>query len=364
MYAELATCMGGIYACFLVWGVTQERVTATTYDGNELHEGGKFRYYVFLNLAQALTASIVAILYLKLRRLPLTLPSKETLRSYLQLAAISTVAPNFGYASLKHIDYPTMILGKSCKLIPVMIMNFVLYRRTFPAQKYFIVALITVGVSAFMLLHKQEADGGHGKPKGKSANSAYGLGLLFINLLMDGGINSVQDQMFKKHRVSGSSMMLFMNLFSSALMVGYLILNPYTTELADALSFCTAHPGVIGHIMLFALCGAVGQCFIFHTLEKFGAVSLVTVTVTRKMISILLSIFWFDHRLSAGQWAAVFVVFFGIGMEAWLKKVQDDRKEAGKGKGNGKIEAHLGGDRIGGEKGRAGNGRAGKKHQS
>ena len=45
-YLELAFCVAGIYACFLTWGITQERVSTTTY------EGKAFKYFVFLNLAQ------------------------------------------------------------------------------------------------------------------------------------------------------------------------------------------------------------------------------------------------------------------------------------------------------------------------
>ncbi|KAJ3297009.1 UDP-galactose transporter [Borealophlyctis nickersoniae] len=354
MFAELALCIAGIYACFLTWQLTQERVTTTTYTG------GRFRYFVFLNMVQSLIASLVASVYSKLRGEPLTLPSAHLLNSYFRLSVLSTLAPNFGYASLKHVDFPTMILGKSCKLVPVMLMNFIIYRRTFPPHKYLCVGLITLGVSSFMLLHKQESDEGHGKPKGAGSNSLYGLALLSINLLLDGAMNSVQDQLFKKDKVSSSSMMVYMNLFSTALMAGYLLLNPFTTELSTAMAFCAAHPQVIGDIMLFAVCGAVGQCFIFHTLERFGAVSLVTVTVTRKMFSILLSIFWFDHDLSLGQWGAVGLVFSGIGLEAYMKRVQD---AVGRGKRKGEANGKPG-QLLNGEGGRnGGNGADGEKEK-
>ncbi|RKO87291.1 UAA transporter [Blyttiomyces helicus] len=327
-YGELAVCVLGIYACFLTWQVTQERVSTTPYDGH------KFRHFIFLNTVQAATASVVAFLYLRLRGRTLSNLSAPLLRSYFQCAVCSTLASPFSYASLKHIDYPTMILGKSCKLVPVLLMNFLIYRRTFPVQKYVVVALVTVGVSAFMLLHKQE--GHKGEPR---ANSFWGLGLLTVGLLIDGATNSTQDQIFRRFRTSGSEMMVFMNLFSCALMTGYLIAFPGSTELADALAFCSAHPKVVGDILLFGLCGAVGQCFIFHTLERFGSVGLVTVTVTRKMFSILLSIFWFDHQLSWGQWVAVAVVFLGIGGEALAKGGGGKEKE--KEKVDAAVEVEL-----------------------
>ncbi|KAI8588738.1 UAA transporter [Geranomyces variabilis] len=315
MLGELAVCVAGIYACFLTWQLTQERVTTHKYND------ARFRYFIFLNLVQSLCASTVGTLYqLLVRREALRRPSRALWLKYLQCALLSTCAPLFGYAALKHIDYPTVILGKSCKLVPVLLMNFLIYRRTFPASKYAVVALITAGVSAFMLLHKQEDADGHAKKGQTSSSSLYGLALLLVNLLMDGAVNSTQDRIFHKFHVSGSSMMVFLNLIASSLMAAYLLVWPYTDELAQALAFCSAHPQIIVDILLFGFCGAVGQCFIYHTLERFGAVSLVTVTVTRKMFSILLSFFWFEHHVSPGQWGAVALVFAGIGIEAGMKR--------------------------------------------
>ncbi|KAI9000041.1 UAA transporter [Gaertneriomyces semiglobifer] len=308
MYGELAVCVVGIYVCFLTWQLTQESVTTQVYGGQ------KFKYFVVLSIVQSLSASLVGYIYLRLRGKQLDTLKPGLLQGYLKLAVIGTISPQFGYAALKHIDYPTVILGKSCKLVPLMLMNFLIYRRTFPWYKYLVVGVITAGVSSFMLLHEQE-----GKGSGTKTNSLYGLALLMISLLMDGTMNSTQDQIFRIFRVSGSSMMVTLNLVSSVLMAGYLLLWPYTHELANAVAFCTAHPRIVYDILLYGFCGAIGQCFIFHTLERFGAVSLVTVNVTRKMFSILLSLFWFDHHLTIGQWISVGVVFLGITLETYLK---------------------------------------------
>lgn len=48
---------------------------------------------------------------------------KALLGSFLKVAMLNTSAGPFGFASLRHISYPTMVLGKSCKLVPVLLMN-------------------------------------------------------------------------------------------------------------------------------------------------------------------------------------------------------------------------------------------------
>ena len=51
--------------------------------------------------------------------------------------------------------------------------------------------------------------------------------------------------------------------------------------------------------------------------------------MTRKMMSMLLSVVWFNHKLTAGQWLGVFSVFGGIGFEAYLKYREKKRTAKG-----------------------------------
>lgn len=124
-YQELAICVVGIYVCFLTWGITQERVSTNPYNGQ------KFKYFIFLNACQAVIATIVSYIYILIKNSKPDALSRPVVIKYIQLAIFHCIASPFGYAALKHIDYPTVILGKSCKLIPVMFMNFILYRKVF-----------------------------------------------------------------------------------------------------------------------------------------------------------------------------------------------------------------------------------------
>ncbi|KAF8969541.1 UDP-galactose transporter [Entomortierella lignicola] len=313
---KLAICVTGIYTCFLTWGFFQEKVSTTPYG----EEDQKFQYFIFLNMVQAISASITAFLYLKIQGKPLEMPSRMLLGKYIQVAFSNAIASPFSYAALKHIDYPTMILTKSCKLVPVMLMNIVLYRRRFPAYKYVCVSLITFGAAGFMFLapfdeHKQEAVN----------NSLFGMFLVVINLTIDGITNSTQDQIFRLFKVTGQQMMCFMNLFMAMFMALWL-LNPFNSELGSALAFCHSHPSIIIDIMLFCTCGAVGQCFIFYTLEQFGSLSLVTVTVTRKLFTIILSVIAYGHLFNISQYLMIGVVFSGIGLEAYMKRSEKIEK--------------------------------------
>lgn len=326
MYGLLAFCVGGIYTFFLTWGVLQERITTVDYVSLGTGEAARFRYFIVLNLCQSLMCVAVAWAVLAWKRHGLGPTTPAVLRGYLKVALSGSLGSPFGYAALRHINFPTMILGKSCKLVPVMLMNWLVYRKRFQTHKFVSVGLITLGVSGFMLFEPQRS----GKAA-QAANSLWGLFLLLLNLLIDGATNSWQDQIFLVHRVRSLQMMFFMNVFSALLMLGYLVANPWTDELARAVAFLAAFPAILPDLLLFSLCGALGQVFIFATLENFGSLSLVTVTVTRKLFTILLSLFWFSHELRSAQWACVGLVFAALLLESYYKRA---------GKAEGKAKMH------------------------
>ena len=211
-----------------------------------------------------------------------------------------------------------------------MLMNFLIYRKRFEMYKYATVMLITIGVSGFMLF---EGNGGKSSSStgGSSGNSLLGIGLLLSNLMLDGTTNSWQDQLFLKYRLKSQQLMMFMNLFSGLLLtvslIFYALWQPETSQLLAALKFFKEFPSALPDVFAFSLCGAMGQLFIFHTLEHFGSLSLVTITVTRKLFTILLSLFWFNHKVNGKQWLCVCLVFLALVLESVIGAIKKKSKK-------------------------------------
>jgi solute carrier family 35 (UDP-galactose transporter), member B1 len=217
--------------------------------------------------------------------------TKALLTRYLQCSIWITAAAPFGFAALSYISYPAMVLGKSCKLVPVMIMNVVLYRRKFAPHKYLVVGMVTAGITIFMYLGDSKKKGhGSSKSSGSAQQTPYanliGITYLLINLALDGVINSTQDEIFSRHKVTGQQMMLWINLFCTAIstvlstlpLPQIPVIHPSaggTTELGGFLAFAKSHPTIWVPLAQFALTGALGQLFIFETLQHFGSLTLV-----------------------------------------------------------------------------------------
>ena len=97
----------------------------------------------------------------------------------------------------------------SGSLQATLLVQVLLYRRKFPPHKYLVVSLVTLGISLFMLLGSEGPPSKHSASKKEPSTggeSLLGLGLLVVNLLIDGATNSGQDEIFKKWRgVTGAS---------------------------------------------------------------------------------------------------------------------------------------------------------------
>ncbi|RYP64062.1 hypothetical protein DL769_006784 [Monosporascus sp. CRB-8-3] len=347
---QLVVAVAGIYVSFLTWAYLQEKLTTTPHGPPGATE--YFKYPVFLNTIQSTFAALTGALYLygstpRGARIPPVIPSARILGPLLLVALTSALASPFGSASLAHIDYITFLLAKSCKLLPVMFLHITLFRKRYPLYKYLVVAAVTAGVAVFTL-HSGKKGKKHVADDDKERNAAWGLLLLGINLLFDGLTNSTQDYIFGAFQpYSGPQMMCANNLMTSVVTASYLLLSPWLVrtgvgqwfgmdvaggagELAEALGFMARHPAVWRDLLGFAACGAVGQVFIFYTLSTFSSVLLVTVTVTRKMFTMILSVVAFGHRLSRMQVLGVGLVFGGIGVEAAIARREKLAKERAK----------------------------------
>jgi solute carrier family 35 (UDP-galactose transporter), member B1 len=325
-YARLSTYALGIYVCFISWGILQERLSGTYAMGTR-----RFESFVLLNLIQSVACCFLAYsgyvyesIYSKYRLFYGSLFRKDLKLwwRYSQIALLNVLASPFGYHALKYINYPTMILAKSCKLVPLMLVGVFVFRRRYDCHKYMSVTLFTVGVSLFTLAstvpskHQSSFSTEHPSPSA----SMTGLLLVGINLFLDGLINASQDYLFSHYQVSGYEMMFSMNFLGSFWMLLYVCLWPGQTEWSSAISLFMADPMCLRDVVLFILCGTLGQRFIYATLKHFGAITLVTITVTRKLITILLSVALFRHDINIMQWLGMALVFLGITLEAYIKE--------------------------------------------
>lgn len=304
----LVFCVGGIWASYLTQGVLQEDLSLKKF----APDGKRFEHLAFLNLAQCVVCFVWAAgMLLVWRNEPNTQPP---VYAYWTPSVTNSIGPACGLIALKYISYPAQVLAKSSKMIPVMLMGALIYRVHYTVQEYVCTILVAGGVSVFALFK-----GSSKSAKLAHPNAALGYALCFLNLGMDGFTNATQDSISKKYpKTSTYHMMMGMNFWGSLYMILYMFLWPNGGGY-EAIEFCKTHPEAFYDILVFCLCGAIGQNFIFMTISNFGALANTTITTTRKFMSILISAVWTGNPLTFEQWAGVFMVFSGLFFQIYLK---------------------------------------------
>ena len=162
--AKLALAVGGIFFAFSAFAVMQEDVYATKHGP----KGEKFTHtFLVLLVERAVNTVVGALGCAAFGRTGIDVPIREILVSGVsQMLAMAT-----GNEALRYVSFATQVLGKSCKMVPVMI-GGVAAGRKYPTSQYLQVLVVTLGVVVFNM--------GKSKPKSADNDSAFGLGLIAL----------------------------------------------------------------------------------------------------------------------------------------------------------------------------------------
>jgi len=295
-------------------------LTACRYKTKYYPDGAQFGYSVFLLFLQCLSHawfSFMCILLFettggrkkqRLYALVHNYEPKVLFKGYGLIAATYLLAMFFSNHALHYISYPLQTLGKSSKMIPVMLMGIVIRKKKYSTSQYVRVILLCLGV--FLFSYKRGVS--------KITINSQILGILFLlaSLTMDGLTGPLQEKFIQDKQISTYEIMFFQNLFAVSYVGIVLFLSG---GWIDACRFIRLHPQVLKDIIIFCFTSAVGQGVIVYTICNYSALVCATITTTRKFLSVLVSYIVFGHIPSFSQFCGVFLVFLSISWEVYEK---------------------------------------------
>lgn len=307
-YGTVAVCAFGVFFFYFYYGILQERLFRSDYGTVKKQ---KFEFITTALLLQCFSSCITAFAALQFQKLP----SNDVYRGgqFPLLSAAYLGAMLCSNWALKYVNYPTQVIGKSCKPIPIMIMGVFFANKRYSLQKYFFVALIVAGVAVFTYKDTKAKSGA------SSTGFTFGWGeaLLIFSLAQDGCVAAIQDRMRSFRRPSAYQMMFAMNLWST--LFGFLVVL-YYGELFPFLDFISRYPEVTTNLFLFCACSVLGQVFIFKSVTELSPLSCSIITTTRKCFTVLASVLMFGNSLTEKQWLGVALVFSGLFMDNFFGK--------------------------------------------
>jgi len=301
---RLMGCGFGVFATHLTWGFLQERIMTQPYPGAPYY----FTSSNFLVLSNRFAAVLVSIVVRIFHR-PATQGRFLPPYKYSFCAYANVVSSMCQYEMLKYVSFPAQVLSKSCKMLPVMVMSFLVSGKRHGYFDWLVALLVVVGASAFQL--------GNSEPQG-AVHDGQLTGILLIGgyIASDAFAAAWQSQLFKQSGIDIATMMLMCNIFSCIFtFAGFVV----TLEFIDVWRFVQANPHALADIAVISVASAFGQTFILLTIKYYGAAVFAALATVRQLVSILVSIALFGHRISSMQIVAIAIVFVALAAHCFYR---------------------------------------------
>nr|XP_053635263.1 adenosine 3'-phospho 5'-phosphosulfate transporter 2-like [Cherax quadricarinatus]XP_053635264.1 adenosine 3'-phospho 5'-phosphosulfate transporter 2-like [Cherax quadricarinatus] len=260
----------------------------------------------YLTLVQFAFYTIFALLQIILSGSALT--RKIPLKTYVIIAILTVGTMGFSNSSVGYLNYPTQVIFKSCKLIPVMIGSILILGKRYSILEVVACLCMSSGLIWFTLADSTL----------QPDFSFTGVMLVSLALICDAIIGNVQEGAIRKYSESTAHVVLYSySIGFFLILIGLLLID----QLVPAVSFASQFPWeVYGRAVVLSAAGFCGVQVVLTLVTLHGALVAVTVTTFRKALTICLSFLLFRKPFTVQYvWGGLLVVA-GIYLNIYGKK--------------------------------------------
>ncbi|CAK9038533.1 unnamed protein product [Durusdinium trenchii] len=284
----------GIIGSLVLYGIFQEGIMTVPYDGS------LFKFSVFLVLCNRLAAVIFAVVMAKAKGERMA--NEAPIWKYLIVSLSNVYASSCQYEALKYVSFAVQMLGKSFKMMPVMIWGIIISRKSYSMRDWMVALAVTLGCTEFLMT-------GPTHSKVNSANSMKGFMLLGGFLVLDGLTSTFQEKLFKEHKTTKYNQMLYINLLSATVSAVTLLA---TGDLMPAISFGMEHPKFLLDSALLSGSAVASQWCIYSQIKEFGALVFAATMNVRQVVSILISYVKYHNPVTGLQILGLLMIFAAL----------------------------------------------------
>ncbi|XP_055357034.1 adenosine 3'-phospho 5'-phosphosulfate transporter 2-like [Paramacrobiotus metropolitanus] len=297
--AKFFICSFGIFFCFMIYGYVQELMFRI--------EGFKdFGWY--LTLMQFTFYTVFS--YCERRLTMKDIRRRIPLRYYAIIGFLAMATIGLSNVSLAYLNYPTQVVFKCCKLIPVLIGGILIQGKRYGILDGMAACCMSIGLIFFVL-----ADN-----KVQPNFDVTGVILVSLALIADAAIGNIQEKAVRIYHGSTLEVVYFTHLIGGLyILVGLLL----SGELFQAFSYCWEHPKFYAYATLFGITGYVGVQMVLTMVISFGAFIAMSVTTFRKALSIVVSFIAFTKPFTLQYLWAGFIILFGIYLNVYSRNQQE-----------------------------------------
>ncbi|KAK6743727.1 hypothetical protein RB195_010804 [Necator americanus] len=235
---------------------------------------------------------------------------KIPLKIYCLLAFFTVATMGLSNASVGYLNYPTQVIFKCCKLIPVLIGGIIIQGKRYGCIDVTAAILMSVGLIMFTLADSKV-----------SPNfDSRGYIMIIGALLADAVIGNIQEKNMRKYGGSSNEMVLYSYSIGS---VYIFVITIGTGEFFSAFTFFLENPWkTYGYGLIFGFLGYLGVNVVVTLIKVCGALVAVTVTTLRKALTIVLSFILFSKPFTADYLWAGLIILLAVYLNLYSKNKQ------------------------------------------
>ncbi|CAF3734280.1 unnamed protein product [Rotaria sp. Silwood1] len=232
---------------------------------------------------------------------------RASYRAYLILASLTVATMGLSNHSVGYLNYPTQVMFKCCKLIPVLIGGIIIQKKKFNRYDVAAAFCMSIGLVFFTL-----AD-----TKVRPNFNSYGVIIICSALVADAIIGNYQEKIIKTHHVPNVEIVFYSFMFGFLIILSGLIL---TNKLISSMVFWNKHPiPTYGYGLIFSIFGYLGIDIVLTLIKEYGALICVTVTTCRKAVTIILSFTLFSKPFVFDYVWSGLIVVIGIYLNVYSR---------------------------------------------
>ncbi|GAA5884592.1 hypothetical protein JCM3774_004797 [Rhodotorula dairenensis] len=336
----------GLIFIYSLYGVLQEKIMkSSTYGPDKEHFTSSSLLIVFNRLFSVSVG--LAILAYKTKSQPENGSLRQRLSpaspyfAYALVAAFNFLSTSCQYQALRYVSYTTQSLAKTSKMVPVLVVGAVVWRKKYMVREWVAAGVILAGCATYLFAAPPSAHGSHAKAVSSDNESAIAaiLGAAFLlgYLFFDGLVSTTQERVFGKNPSSSDpfgpdspvlDQMIWTNVFACLIAVAASVASSAVGDFAPNIRLLLTSPALVWDVCVFSAASALGLIVLLNTIASFGALTSSLIMTIRQFLSILINAGIFGNFASVSMlgWTGVFWVASGI----WIKinRTYDAPKQA------------------------------------
>ncbi|KHN79674.1 Adenosine 3'-phospho 5'-phosphosulfate transporter 2 [Toxocara canis] len=294
-WAQFCALSFGVFVFYVANGYIQELM---------FRLDGMKPFGLYLTFVQFIVYSLFAFTEGKLRG---GMKRRIPMKTYIQLAFYTVATMGLTNASVGYLNYPTHLIFKCCKLIPVLIGGIIIQGKKYGWLDLLAASLMSFGLIIFTLADSKVAP--NFDPRGYV--------MICLALLADAIIGNVQEKVMHTYGATNNEVIFYSYTIGSIYIFSGLLI---TGQFTDAFIFFLQNSWrTYGYAILFGTLGYLGVNMVLSLIRTSGALLTVTVTTVRKAITIILSFLLFAKPFTITYLWGGLIVLFSIYLNLYNK---------------------------------------------